>query len=615
MIRKTPFFRKFSAVPDLIIILLIGTLIYGLVAISQQWQAEFKPVTQINLSIWSLPKYTLFSGIRGFVAYGLSLAFTIVVGYCAAHFKRAERILIPLLDILQSIPVLGFLPALLIGLVALFPHSNTGIELAAVIMIFTGQVWNMTFSFYSSLKSVPTDFNEAATVIGLSWKQKLIKVELPYSAVGLTWNSVMSMAGGWFFLSACEAMKLGESDYRIPGVGSYMAVATEQGDTRAMVAGVVAMIVLIVAIDFFLWRPMLAWIQRFRLEDIPGAAPEEPLAQVMLRESRLMRWLRLQYRRIQFEQTHQANQAQSLESQAGKLKSPKKPLPSSTGVSSANVSEPASAPLVETPAQVFRRRSSGFKKFLIKRADWFGRLATAGVFFIIIFYGWHLVQMLSVLNSTDWVVLFRNTFWSMVRVFTSVLLSTIWTVPFGIWVGISNRRIRFFQPIIQLMASFPAPMLYPIMVMALFWLGFNFDVTSMFLMLFGVQWYVLFNVLAGALRIPHQLMDALELMDASTWNRWKTLYLPSVFPSLVTGWVTAAGGAWNATILAEYLPYKGKTLITSGLGASISAAVDAKNFPMLGAALTIMVAMVILLNQVVWARIYHLAQTRYRMDL
>lgn len=602
MIRKTPFFRKFSAVPDLIIVLLLGTLIYGLVAIGQQWQAEFKPVTQIDLSIWVLPKYTLFSAIRGFVAYGLSLAFTIVVGYCAAHFKRAERILIPLLDILQSIPVLGFLPALLIGLVALFPHSNTGIELAAVLMIFTGQVWNMTFSFYSSLKSVPTDFNEAATVIGLSWKQKLFMVELPYSAVGLTWNSVMSMAGGWFFLSACEAMKLGDSDYRIPGVGSYMAVATEQGNTRAMIAGVAAMVVLIVAIDFFVWRPMLAWIQRFRLEDVPGAAPEEPLAQIMIRESRLMRFLRLQYRRIQFEQSH----AEVKKAARGEKSSPVATLvqPSTTGTSQ-----------LETPAQVFRRQTSGFKKFLIKRADWIGRIATFGVMIIILIYGWRLVEMLSVLNKTVWVVLLRNTFWSLIRVFSAVFLSTIWTVPFGIWVGISSRRIRFFQPIIQLMASFPAPMLYPIMVMLLFNLGVNFDITSMFLMLFGVQWYVLFNVLAGALRIPHQLMDALELMDASTWNRWKTLYLPSVFPSLVTGWVTAAGGAWNATILAEYLPYQGKTLVTSGLGASIAAAVDTKNFPLLAAALTIMVGMVILLNQVVWARIYHLAQTRYRMDL
>ncbi len=282
--QRTPVFRKFSAVPDLVIILLIGTLIYGIVAISQEWSAEFKPVTQIDLSIWSLPKYTLFSGIRGFVAYALSLFFTLVVGYIAAKSPRAERIIIPTLDILQSIPVLGFLPGLVLGLVALFPHSNMGIELAAILMIFTGQVWNMTFSYYSSLKSIPADFMEASTVMGLNWKERLVKLELPYAAVGLAWNSVMSMAGGWFFLSACEALRLGENDYRIPGIGSYMAVAAEQDDWKAMIAGVIAMIFLIVLIDFFPWRTMLAYVQSFRLDEVTGPALNEVLINLNVRE-------------------------------------------------------------------------------------------------------------------------------------------------------------------------------------------------------------------------------------------------------------------------------------------------------------------------------------------
>jgi NitT/TauT family transport system permease protein len=212
-------------------------------------------------------------------------------------------------------------------------------------------------------------------------------------------------------------------------------------------------------------------------------------------------------------------------------------------------------------------------------------------------------------------MLLRNTFWSFLRVLSAVMLSTLWTVPFGIWVGISSKRIRIFQPIIQLLASFPAPMLYPLMLMGFFRLGMNFDFSSMFLMQFGVQWYVLFNVLAGALRIPRQLLDAMELMNTSVWDRWKTLYIPSVFPALVTGWVTAAGGAWNATIVAEYVPFQHHTLTTGGLGATISQAVESKNFPVFAASLTIMVIMVVLLNQAVWGRIYHLAQTRYRMDL
>jgi NitT/TauT family transport system permease protein len=600
--QRTPVFRKFSAVPDLVIVLLVGTLIYGLVAISQEWRAEFQPVTQIDLSIWSLPKYTLFSGIRGFVAYGLSLVFTLVVGYVAAKSPRAERIIIPALDILQSIPVLGFLPGLVLGLVALFPHSNMGIELAAIIMIFTGQVWNMTFSYYSSLKSIPADFMEASTVMGLSWKERLIKLELPYSAVGLTWNSVMSMAGGWFFLSTCEALRLGDNDYRIPGIGSYMAVASEQDDGKAMVAGVIAMIFLIVLIDFFLWRPMLAYVQRFRLEDVPGAAPEEPLMNAMVRESRLVRWVRLQFRRYRFERTHHLHEGAVEESQ----------LPQ-TAQAPAVVT--VLKPLRESPTQVFRRQTSDLRKVLAKRADLIGKVTTVILLILIAYSGYGLLGILSHIGHSTWIMLIRNTFWSFLRVMAAVVLSTLWTVPFGIWVGINPKRIRIFQPIIQLLASFPAPMLYPLMLMGLFRIGMNFDWSSMLLMQFGVQWYVLFNVLAGALRIPRQLLDAMELMNTSVWDRWKTLYIPSVFPALVTGWVTAAGGAWNASIVAEYVSFQHHTLTTGGLGATISQAVESKDFSVLAASLTIMVIVVILLNQAVWGKIYHLAQTRYRMDL
>jgi NitT/TauT family transport system permease protein len=604
--QRTPVFRKFSAVPDLVIVLLVGTLIYGLVAISQEWRAEFQPVTHIDLSIWSLPKYTLFSGIRGFVAYGLSLIFTLVVGYVAAKSPRAERIIIPALDILQSIPVLGFLPGLVLGLVALFPNSNMGIELAAILMIFTGQVWNMTFSYYSSLKSIPADFMEASTVMGLNWKERLIKLELPYSAVGLTWNSVMSMAGGWFFLSTCEALRLGNTDYRIPGIGSYMAVASEQDDWRAMVSGVIAMIFLIVLIDFFLWRPMLAYVQRFRLEDVPGAAPEEPLMNAMVRESRLVRWVRLQFRRYRFEHAHPLHEeGRSQHSVLADAHAPAETPATVTALKS----------LRESPAQTLRRQTSGLRKVLVKRANLIGKISTVIILIVIAYSGWGLLGVLSHVNRSTWIMLLRNTFWSFLRVMAAVVLSTIWTVPFGIWVGISSKRIRIFQPIIQLLASFPAPMLYPLMLMVLFRIGMNFDWSSMLLMQFGVQWYVLFNVLAGALRIPRQLLDAMELMNTPVWDRWKTLYIPSVFPALVTGWVTAAGGAWNATIVAEYVPFQHHMLTTGGLGATISQAVESKDFPVFAASLTIMVVMVILLNQAVWGRIYHLAQTRYRMDL
>lgn len=589
--QRVVFSRRFSAIPDVIILMLVATVIYGVVLIGHQWRAEYQPTTRIDLSLSALPVYTLFSGMRGIAAYILSLGFTLVVGYAAAKSAKAERLIVPALDILQSIPVLGFLPGLVLGLVALFPKTNTGLELAAILMIFTGQVWNMTFSFYSSLKSIPHDFMEASTVIGLNWKERLRTLELPYSAVNLVWNSLLSMAGGWFFLSACEAFTLGDRDYRLPGVGAYMAVAVQDNNTHAMIMGILAMVLLIVAIDFFVWRPMLAWVQKFRLEDIPGAAPAEPLMGIVLRESRLLGWVKLQYLRWRFDPREREPEDRN-------------PAPESD--EDARSFEPLEPP---KPAMAGRRG-----KLSPEALRWIERGVTVIVLVALAWSVWQLVRILLQVRFPTWVLLVRNTFWTLMRVIASLVLSTIWCVPFGIWVATSQRRIRIMQPVIQVFASFPAPMLYPIALALLFRFRVNFDWASMFLLMLGAQWYVLFNVVAGALRIPQQLGDALSLMDAGVWDRWRTLYIPSVFPALVTGWVTAAGGAWNASIVAEYLMYQGQRLDTAGLGATISVAAEKQDFPMLAASLSVMVVLVILLNRTVWSRLYELAQTRYRMD-
>jgi NitT/TauT family transport system permease protein len=565
--------------------MVIGTAIYSLVAISTQWRADFQPVTHIDLSIWALPYYTLLSGCRGLVAYLFSLAFTIIIGYSAAKSKAAERVLIPMLDIGQSIPVLGFLPGLVLGLIALFPHTNVGLELAAIISIFTGQVWNMTFSFYSSLKSVPNDFQEASTVIGLNWKQKLMNVELPFSAVNLAWNSLMSMAGGWFFLSVCEAFNLGDKVYRLPGVGAYMQVAIEQGDTQAMILGVIAMVLLIVLMDFVIWRPILAWVQRFRLEDVPGVAPAEPLMKIVMRESRVIRWLKLLIRRYRFQ--HRPVMLQ----------------PTQSAVPTGLLRMARLQAAVQDPILSRRARAAAEKTFLV--------VVVMGLSI----GSWHLFRVLAQVKAQTWMFLGRDTFWTLLRVVLSIILSTLWMVPIGIWIGTSSRRIRIAQPLVQVMASFPAPMLYPLALIVFFKLGIAFSWGSMFLMLLGVQWYVLFNVLAGALRVPRELKYALELMGVSRAQVWRTLYLPSVFPALVTGWVTAAGGAWNASIVAEYMSYKGQVLKTGGIGATIKTATDAGDFPTLAASLSVMVVVVVVLNRSFWAKIYHLAETRFRMDL
>lgn len=588
--QKKIFSRGYFSVPDVVILFLVATLIYGVVAIGNEWRGDFHPVTEIDLSIWSLPYYTILSAVRGTVAYLVSLGFTLIVGYLAAKSRNAERVIIPLLDILQSIPVLGFLPGLSLGLVALFPHTNTGLELAAIIMIFTGQVWNMTFSYYASLKSVPEDFKEASRVIGFNWKQRLQKVELPFSAVNLAWNSLLSMAGGWFFLIPCEAFTLGDKEYRLPGIGAYMDVAIKQQNRGAICSAVVAMVLLIVLMDFTIWRPILSWVQRFRLEDVPGAGLTEPLMQVWIREARILRWTKVGYRALLHRYHSRRMKALGREVTVNEFVRERVPQVHRVWV------------------QLMNRRQS----------PWISKLVFISIWALICcFVGFGALKLLKVLSRVSpatWWILFRDTFWTFLRVFFALAISTIWALPVGIWIGTSKKRIRLAQPIIQVLASFPAPMLYPLVLGVLFSLGISFDWGAMFLMLLGVQWYVLFNVLAGALRIPQELSYALAFMEASRWDRWRVLYLPSVFPALVTGWVTAAGGAWNASVVAEYLFYRGGILKTAGLGATLSVATANEDFSLFAASLTLMVCVVILLNRVVWSKVYQLAQTRFRMD-
>ncbi|MBI2711388.1 MAG: ABC transporter permease subunit, partial [Bdellovibrio sp.] len=580
--QRRVFAQRYFSLPDLVILMLVATAIYGLVSIGREWRSDFHPVTEISLSVWALPYYTLLSAVRGLVAYTISLVFTLVVGYFAAHSAKAEKIIIPFLDILQSIPVLGFLPGLLLGLVALFPNTNTGLELAAIIMIFTGQVWNMTFSYYASLKSIPSDFKEASTVIGLSRLEKLRAIELPFSAVNLVWNSLLSMAGGWFFLIPCEAMTLGDKEYRLPGIGSYMFMAVKESNTPAIILAVVAMVLLILAMDFVIWRPTMAWVQKFRLEDLPGVAPAEPLMKVWFRESKVVFWARAQVRllltrlkRVRFHYRHRRR---------------------------------GQRPVQPRERANFPSPFAGLAKLE------FGRLGdrlTLLVYLVVIgfvaFGAYKLLTVLTKIPPATWVQLLKDTFWTFCRVAISLVLSTLWAVPVGIWLSISPGRLRVAQPIIQVMASFPAPMLYPLALALFFAVGIPFDWGSMLLIFLGVQWYVLFNVLAGALRISPELNRALDLMEASHWDRWKTLYLPSVYPSLVTGWVTAAGGAWNASVVAEYIFYNGTILKTGGLGATLSVATANENFSLLAASLTLMVSVVIIINRVVWARLHRLA--------
>lgn len=576
--------KKYSLLADFIIVMLVGAAIFFVVSFGHQWQHAYQPKTIIDLSYKSLPQYAMFSALRASAAYFLSLCFTLVVGYIAAKSTRAEKIIIPCLDVLQSIPVLGFLPGLVLGFVALFPYTNTGLELAAIVMIFTGQVWNMAFSFYSSLKSIPSELVEASRIMGFSKTKCFLKLELPFSAVNLAWNSLMSMAGGWFFLSVCEAFTLGDKEFRLPGLGAYMAVAIQQGDNQAMVLGVVTMVLLIVGMDIIIWRPVLAWVHQFRLDEVPGIINSEPFIKLMIRQSHIYH---LAIKLVSVQKTW-------LRRILHQDRPPKK------------------HPMLRSCQSLFDRLRTSTK--IKKAATIFLALIT---FALLVFIIWRLILLARIffnVSLSSWMLILGNAFWTLSRVIAALILSTLWAVPVGIWIGLSPRRVRVAQPIVQVFASFPAPMLYPLALTLFFYWGLSFHVGAMFLMMLGVQWYVLFNVLAGAMRIPKELIFVTNILEVSTFTRWFTLYIPSVFPSLVTGWITAAGGAWNASIVAEFISYRGQTIQTPGLGSTINMAASQANFPMLAASLLVMVLMVVVLNRAFWVKLYALAQTRFRMD-
>lgn len=574
--REISFTKTSSLLADSAVLMLIAIFIYSLTIFGQQWESSFNPTSEISTSLGSLTIYAAFSALRGLIAYLISLTFTIFVGYWAAKSAKAEKIIIPFLDIMQSIPVLGFLPGLVLGLVAIFPKTNVGLELASILMIFTGQVWNMTFAFYSSLKSVPTDLKESASVMELSWRQRLQFLELPYSAMNLTWNSVMSMAGGWFFLTVCEAFTLGNQPYRLPGLGAYMAVAIESGKTEAIVAGILAMAIVILLYDIILWRPALVWAHRFRLEDKQNQKIEEPLIQLLIKKSSVMRVTRVLQYFLNKNRSRLSKRIWMPPKKKNEMKIWKRLRPLMRGL--------------RYPVYVIAAAFAGY-------------------------IGYKLFNVLFVLKISEWLEILRDTGFTFLRVVAAVIIGTLWATPAAIWIAQSPRRLQVMQPIVQLMASFPAPMLYPLAIAVLLVMKVDFEFSSMLLMLLGVQWYILFNVLAGALRIPSELSLSMKLMNSSKWQQWRYLFIPSVLPALVTGWVTAAGGAWNASIVSELVAYKGQVLKAHGLGAQISQAAEQGNFSKLAACLTVMVIFVVFLNRTIWSKMYKLAQVRFRMDL
>ncbi|QSQ11067.1 ABC transporter permease [Myxococcus landrumensis] len=559
--------RRFGLVDVLVIAGLAGALFGGLHA-AHEWTGALRPSVDIDLSPRALPEYTFLSMSRGLIAYAFSLTFTLVYGYWAAKDKVAERVLLPLLDILQSIPVLGFMPGLVLALVAAFPTSNVGLELAAVLMIFTGQAWNMTFSYYHSLRSVPIEQREAATVYRFSRWQQLKWVELPFATIGLVWNSMMSMAGGWFFLMINEAFVLGHRDFRLPGLGSYMSVAVARGDVPAMLWAILAMTTMIVFLDQVLWRPVVVWAQKFRVEEGGQAEAMDSWFLDLLRRSRLLvllrsglGWLsRLSWPR----ERHVPSTAR---------KSPQNPL-------TRNLSHVLFAALV----------------------------------LLLLLGAWRLVLILREVSLAQWGKTLGLSLVTLGRVLLSTFIGTLWAVPAGLAIGLSPRWSRLLQPVVQVVASFPAPMLFPLVIAGLAFAGVGLGWGSILLMLLGTQWYILFNVVAGATAIPADLREMSRAYGIRGWLRFRTLFLPAIFPYLLTGWMTAAGGAWNASIVAELAHFRGEVLVAPGLGSQISQAAARADFPLLAVSVVVMSGVVVTFNRLVWKRLHTLARTRFSLS-
>jgi NitT/TauT family transport system permease protein len=541
---------------------------YAVVAVARYWFSAPVAAVEISLSPAAIPRYAFYSLVRMIVAYVLSLVFAIAYGYFAAYNKRVEGPMLAVLDILQSIPVLSFLPGVMLAMVSLFPSRQLGVEFGSIVLIFTGQVWNMAFSFYASLKALPRELVEASRVYRFSRIQRFLQLELPQGAIGLVWNSMVSVAGGWFFLMACEMFVLGKRDFRLPGLGSYLQSAASAGDTAAIAWGIAAMVGVVVLIDQLVWRPAIAWSDKFKLEQVESSSVHSSPVLSLLRKSPLLTRLR----------------------------------------------DGVTTPLMERMYLSSARRSPETKT---EPSNWQKAfIVLAGIIaLLLILYG--VFQGLLVLRGitrAELLTTLESAGATFLRVVAALVIASAWTIPAGVAIGFNPRLARIAQPLAQIAASVPATALFPVLLLGLISLGGGLNTGSVLLMLLGTQWYILFNVIAGAIAIPSEFREVADIFRFSRIDRWRIVILPAIFPYLITGLVTASGGAWNASIVAEYFHFKGQVLSTFGLGAEISSATDAGNFAVLLLSTIVMATLVVSVNRLVWRPLYRRAETRYRLE-
>jgi NitT/TauT family transport system permease protein len=567
MERTWPFFIDLSVAAGL----LAG--FYAILWIAKFWFSSAIPEVEIYRSPAHLPLYAFYSVVRIFVAYALSLVFAIAYGYTAAYNKRLESLLIATLDILQSIPVLSFLPGVMLAMMSLFPSRQLGIEFGAILLIFTGEVWNMAFSFYTSLKSIPRELMEATAINRFSRWQRLFQLELPFAAIGLVWNSIVSVANGWFFLMVCEMFPVGSRNFRLPGLGSYLQTAAAHGDFMAVTWGLITMVLIVVITDQLLWRPLIAWSDKFKFETVEsGDRVTSPVLDALRNSSVLGIINRYTFRPV----------AERFYMEAAARRKRRKPKP--VGGES-------------------------------KRGSIAIYVVTGAVLLVVVgIAAFRALLLLKGIHGSEFLRLLGGAGLTLLRVNAALLIGSLWTIPVGVAIGFNPRFSHIAQPVAQIAASFPATALFPLILVALMRVGVGLGVGSVVLMLLAAQWYILFNVIAGAQAIPSELREVATLFRFRDVQRWTTVILPGIFPFLITGLITASGGAWNASIVAEYFQLKGRALSTLGLGAQISTASTDGNYPVLLAATMIMALIVVTINRLVWRPLYHLAETKYRLE-
>ena len=560
-----------DGVVTIIVIVLLGLISWAGAGMLQAFNPpSIEP--SIRLDPQNLPYYAARSTLRMFIALGASLLVTLIYGSLAAKFKFAEVVLIPLLDVLQSVPVLGFLSVSVSGFIAMFPGSLLGLECASIFAIFTGQVWNMTFSFYYSLKALPKELEQTSALFRLSKMEKFFKVELPSGAIGLVWNGMVSFGGGWFFVAASEAISVLNRNYMLPGIGSYVTMAVASRNISALSWAIVAISVVLILVDQLFWKPLVAWSDRFRFDKTGGSSAPTSWVYELLKASRITKAIKMfsvtVYRSIHRYTLTRPNRGQ------------------------------------------VKNHNRRWKWVILRHQVLWGVILGIGLCFGAQFIVNYIGQEVP---FSEVILCFKYGIFTFLRVLALVTISTLIWTPLGVAIGFNPRLARFAQPMVQFLVCFPANFVFPIATIIFIKFGISLNWGSLVLMSLGAQWYILFNAIAGASLIPHELREMTANMRLSRVFLWKKLIGPGIFPTWVTGAITASGGAWNASIVSEIVSWGNTTLTAQGLGAYVAKATTVGDWPRIALGVSMMCIFVVAMNRLLWKKMYLLAEERYRI--